>query len=180
VKKIFCVLVVFFCFSAHHTIAADVPQAGIVAPTFTLPNQNGQEVSLSDYHGKWIVLYFYPKDFTHGCSIEAHNFQADAAKYSVKNTVIIGVSVDSIESHKSFCTKEGLNFKLLSDTKHMVSEAYGSTMERGEDILSARNSFIIDPIGIVRKTYIAVSPAGHSSEVLVDIEHLQLQGSGKH
>lgn len=172
-RKIFYVLATLFCLTAYQSIAADMPQAGTAAPSFTLPSQDGKDVSLSDYQGKWVVLYFYPKDFTKGCSLEAHNFQADIAKYRVRDAVIIGVSVDSVDSHKSFCTKQGLDFKLLSDTKHAVSETYGSVMKHGDDTLSARNTFLIDPRGVIRKVYTPVSPAGHSSEVLADLERMQ-------
>src|SRR5205814_9118836 len=87
------------------------PQVGTAATEFTLPSQDGQ-VSLKDYSGKWVVLYFYPKDFTSGCTVEAHNFQRDQEQYAKKNAVVLGVSVDNVDSHKKFCTKEGLNFKL--------------------------------------------------------------------
>src|SRR5271165_6578465 len=96
--------------------AADaVPQAGQPAPDFTLPSQDGSKISLHDFKRKWVVLYFYPKDGTTGCTIEAHNFQRDLAKYEQNRAVIIGVSVDSIGSHQEFCAKQGLRFKLLAD-----------------------------------------------------------------
>ena len=122
-------LVAFGAFAADPAPAPVVPAEGTAAPTFTLPSQDGQPVSLSQFHGKWVVLYFYPKDFTSGCTIEAHNFQRDLAKYSAKNAAIVGVSVDPVDSHKGFCTKEGLNFKLLADTEHKVVNQYGSVME---------------------------------------------------
>src|SRR5271165_7348454 len=90
------------------------PAVGTVAPDFTLNSQDGKPVSLHDFRGKWVVLYFYPKDMTTGCTIEAHNFQRDMAKYDAKNAVILGVSVQDEKSHQEFCAKEGLNFKLLS------------------------------------------------------------------
>src|SRR5580700_6829951 len=157
-------------------IAADQPQppaVGSPAPVFTLPNQEGAQVSLDQFKGKWVVLYFYPKDFTSGCTIEAHNFQRDIDKYTKKNAVILGVSVDNVDSHKSFCTKEGLNFKLLADANHAVVEKYGSIMEYNGMTLAARNTFLIDPTGVVRKVYLKVSPQGHSEEVLADLQLLQ-------
>src|SRR6185369_14084276 len=102
------------------------PEIGKPAPDFTLKSNEGKEVSLKDYRGKWVVLYFYPKDFTSGCTVEAKNFQRDIAEYEKANAVILGVSVDTVESHQGFCAKEGLNFKLLSDTDASVSTAYGS------------------------------------------------------
>src|SRR5436309_611975 len=105
------------------------PEVGKAAPDFSLTTGDGSQVSLKDYRGKWVVLYFYPKDFTSGCTMEAKNFQRDLPKYQPLNAVILGVSVDNAESHKNFCAKEGLNFKLLADTDAKVSTQYGSTME---------------------------------------------------
>jgi len=159
--------------------AADQPQppaAGTPAPAFTLPNQEGTQMSLAQFKGKWVVLYFYPKDFTSGCTIEAHNFQRDIDKYTQKNAVIVGVSVDDVDSHKGFCAKEGLNFKLLADSSHTVVQEYGSIMEYNGMTLAARNTFLIDPAGVIRKVYVKVSPQGHSEEVLADLQQLQ---SGK-
>src|SRR6187399_2197247 len=119
------------------------PEVGKPAPDFSLTTADGSQVSLKDYRGKWVVLYFYPKDFTSGCTLEAHNFQRDLEKYTAANAVILGVSVDTAESHKSFCAKEGLNFKLLADVGGAVSEQYGSTMEFNGNKYSARNTFII-------------------------------------
>jgi len=119
------------------------------------------------------VLYFYPKDFTSGCTVEAHNFQRDLDKYTQKNAVILGVSVDTVDSHKSFCTKESLNFKLLADPNHAVVEKYGSVMDYNGMTLAARNTFLIDPSGVIRKVYLKVGPQGHSDEVLADLDKLQ-------
>lgn len=149
------------------------PAVGSHAPGFSLPNQEGAQVSLDQFKGKWIVLYFYPKDFTSGCTIEAHNFQRDLDKYTEKNAIILGVSVDTVDSHKSFCTKESLNFKLLSDSSHDVTQKYGSVMEYNGMTIAARNTFLIDPSGIIRKSYIKVSPMKHSEDVLADLAQLQ-------
>ena len=160
-------------------VAADQPQppaAGNPAPAFSLPNQEGAQISLDQYKGKWVVLYFYPKDFTSGCTVEAHNFQRDLDKYTQKNAVILGVSVDDVNSHKSFCTKEGLNFKLLADSSHEVTQKYGSIMEYNGMTLAARNTFLIDPTGVIKKVYTKVDPQGHSTEVLADLQQFQ---SGK-
>src|SRR4026208_935465 len=110
-------------------MAQNLPQAGAVAPAGNLPSKDGRQVSLNDYKGKWVVLYFYPKDFTSGCTLEAQNFQRDLAKYQNASAIILGVSVDSAQSHKDFCAKEGLNFKLLADPDAKVSSQYGSVME---------------------------------------------------
>jgi peroxiredoxin Q/BCP len=162
-----------FGFKAHAAAAADTMQVGATAPNFTLPSQEDKPISLSDFKGKWVVLYFYPKDQTQGCTIEAHNFQRDIDKYAQKNAVILGVSVDNVDSHKSFCTKEGLNFKLLADSNHMVVQQYGSVMEYNGMTLAARNTFVIDPAGTIRKVYLKVNPQGHSEEVLADLQQLQ-------
>src|SRR5216110_1248986 len=152
---------------------AEPPAVGSVAPDFQLTTNEGNQASLKDYRGKWVVLYFYPKDFTSGCTLEAHNFQQDLAKYSAMNAVILGVSVDPAESHKSFCAKEGLNFKLLSDPDAKVSEQYGSVMNYNGMKLSARNTFIIDPKGKIAKVFVKVNPAVHSEEVLATLAALQ-------
>ena len=164
-------------FGLKANAASDTVQAGATAPNFTLPSQEDKPVSLSDYKGKWVVLYFYPKDFTGGCTLEAHNFQTDLAKYQAINAVILGVSVDTAESHKSFCAKEGLAFKLLSDPEAKVSNTYGSVMEIEGGKLSARNTFIINPEGKVAKVFMKVKPSGHSAEVLAALAELQKEKS---
>ena len=150
-----------------------LPATGAPAPSFTLPNQEGEKVSLDQFHGKWVVLYFYPKDFTSGCTLEAHNFQRDLDKYTAANAAVVGVSVDSPESHKQFCAKEVLNFKLLADTDKSVSTKYGTTMEYNGQTYAARNTFLIDPNGVIRKVYVKVKPAEHSEQVLADLAELQ-------
>ena len=151
----------------------EAPAVGSKAPAFTLTTNEGNQASLKDFRGKWVVLYFYPKDFTSGCTLEAHNFQTDLPKYEAAHAVILGVSVDTAESHKSFCAKEGLSFKLLSDVDTKVSESYGSLMEYNGTKLSARNTFIIDPKGKVARVFLKVKPGGHSTEVLAALAELQ-------
>src|SRR5450432_3795931 len=153
--------------------AKSLPASGSVAPDFSLSSEDGTQVSLKDYRGKWVVLYFYPKDFTTGCTIEAHNFQRDQAEYARRNAVVLGVSVDSEESHKNFCAKEGLNFKLLADTQHQVSKQYGSLMNFGVVQISSRNTFLIDPQGKIARAFSSVNPARHSAEMLSAIDELE-------
>jgi thioredoxin-dependent peroxiredoxin len=153
--------------------ASAAPAAGIPAPDFTLTTNEGKTASLQDFRGKWVVLYFYPKDFTGGCTLEAHNFQADLAKYEQINAVILGVSVDTAESHKSFCAKEGLSFKLLSDPDGKVAAQYGSVMDYKGAKLAARNTFLIDPSGKIAKVFIGVKPASASTDVLDSLATLQ-------
>jgi thioredoxin-dependent peroxiredoxin len=174
--KTFSLLLAILLLASLSAAAADQsqpPATGTQAPAFSLPSQEGAQVSLDQYKGKWVVLYFYPKDFTSGCTIEAHNFQRDIDKYSQKNAVILGVSVDTVDSHKGFCTKEGLNFKLLADPNHTVVQEYGSIMEYKGMTLAERNTFLIDPSGVIRKVYLKVNPQGHSEEVLADLQQLQ-------
>src|SRR5690349_6452276 len=154
------VVVAFSGFVASRFFSSrTIPQAGSAAPDFSLPSQDGTPISLKDYRGKWVVLYFYPKDFTSGCTVEAHNFQRDQLEYARRNAVILGVSVDSAESHKNFCAKEGLNFKLLADTQHQVSKQYGSLMNFGFAQISARNTFLIDPQGNIARAFSSVNPS---------------------
>ena len=151
----------------------ETPAIGTVAPEFSLATNEGKQAALKDYRDKWVVLYFYPKDFTSGCTLQARNFQRDLAKYEALNAVILGVSVDTADSHKSFCAKEGLAFKLLSDTDAKVSDAYGSVMDYNGMKLSARNTFIIDPKGKIAQVFLKVKPAANSEEVLAALAALQ-------
>ncbi|HEY2819646.1 MAG TPA: peroxiredoxin [Candidatus Acidoferrum sp.] len=154
------------------------PAVGTPAPDFTLNSQEGKPVSLHEFKGKWVVLYFYPKDFTSGCTVEAHNFQRDLAQYESKNAVIVGVSMQDENSHQQFCTKEGLSFKLLADTKSDVSTQYDSVMNMGVAKLSARHTFLIDPKGNVEKVWLDVKPPSHSEEVLAALSQLQSGSAG--
>lgn len=153
--------------------ARKLPAAGTAAPDFTLTSQEGNQISLKDYRGKWVVLYFYPKDFTTGCTVEARNFQQGQAEFARRNAVVLGVSVDSADSHRRFCKKEGLNFKLLADTSHEVSKQYGSLMNFGIMQISARNTFLIDPQGKIVWAFASVNPARHSSDVLAAIDEME-------
>ena len=153
--------------SVGRVSAADaMPAVGQAAPGFTLPSQTGAQVSLSSFAGKWVVLYFYPKDMTTGCTIEAHNFQASQPQFLAKNAVILGVSVDSADSHQQFCTKENLTFRLLADTNHTVVSAYGSLGSNG---MASRNTFLINPQGKIANVWTSVSPQTTVATVLAAI-----------
>jgi peroxiredoxin Q/BCP len=167
------VIAVGFVFVTVHAADQTMPSAGQVAPTFTLPSQDGSQISLDSFHGKWVVLYFYPKDMTQGCTIEAHNFQRDQAKYEAANAAIVGVSVDTPDSHKQFCTKEGLTFRLLADPEHKVVDEYGSLGHFGTMTIAQRNTFLIDPEGKVVKVWTKVDPSHHSEEVLAALAELK-------
>ena len=149
------------------------PQVGQPAPDFTLPSAEGGSVSLKDFKGKWVVLYFYPKDFTSGCTLEARNFERDLAKYQNQSAIILGVSADTARSHKEFCAKEGLNFKLLADPELKAITAYGSATEFDGVKMAARNTFLINPEGKIARVYMGVKPAVHSEEVLKDLAVLK-------
>jgi peroxiredoxin Q/BCP len=153
-------------------VHAEVPAEGSKAPDFTLQSQEGKTVSLKDFRGQWVVLYFYPKDMTKGCTIEAHNFERDQAQYTAKKAAIVGVSADNVDSHQQFCTKESLTFKLLADPDKKVIAEYGSVSAQNPNF-AARNSFLIDPSGVIRKVYLAVNPNEHSAAVLADLATLQ-------
>src|SRR6201998_1704296 len=155
------------------------PAVGTPAPDFTLNSQEGKPISLHDFKGEWAVLYFYPKDMTTGCTIEAHNFQRDLAKYQEKNAVILGVSVQDEKSHQEFCAKESLNFKLLADINKEVSEKYDSLTNYGVMKLSSRHTFLIDPRGKVRKVWTEVDVKKHSDQVLAAIDELGQQTTAK-
>ncbi len=156
-----------------HALGPDATplQPGAVAPAFTLPSQTETPVTLAEYKGKFVVLYFYPKDMTSGCTIEAHNFQRDLAKYDALNAVVLGVSLDTVESHKTFCSKDSLTFKLLADPDHKVIDAYGVpvSMYNGNGYAN-RDTFLIGPDGKILKTWIKVDPKTHSDDVLAAIE----------
>ncbi|MGD1943748.1 MAG: peroxiredoxin [Leptolyngbyaceae cyanobacterium] len=145
------------------------PPLGEMAPAFTLPTNSGEgEISLADYRGRWVVLYFYPQDGTSGCTLEARRFQENRPAFQALNAEIIGVSVDDVSSHESFCTAEGIEFPLLSDEDGRVSKAYGSWLTGR----SLRHTYLIDPDGTMRERFLGVRPAIHSQEVLTTLESL--------
>jgi peroxiredoxin Q/BCP len=154
-----------FSVSSANALGGKQPEIGQPAPNFSLPSfgSSGKEViSLQDLRGKWVVLYFYPKDFTSGCTIEARRFQQDLPKFQAKNAQILGVSADSVDSHQQFCDAEGLKFPLLADQGGTVSKAYGSWL----GFISLRHTFLIDPDGILREKFVNVNPSTHSQELL--------------
>ncbi len=146
------------------------PPVAQSAPQFTLPTNSGDgDISLSDYRGRWVVVYFYPQDFTSGCTLEARRFQRDLAQYHARNAEIVGISADDVTSHAEFCDSEGLEFPLLADVSGEVSKAYGSWM----GYRSLRHTYLIDPDGILQERFLGVVPAIHSTEVLARLDELQ-------
>jgi peroxiredoxin Q/BCP len=154
-------------------LAADLAPIGSRAPNLTLPSQEDRQVSLADYRGKWVVLYFYPKDQTSGCTLEAHNFQRDLPKYDALNAVVLGVSFDTVESHKTFCTKDSLTFKLLADPDHKVIDAYGVLVHSfGTMHFAERTTFLISPHGDIVKEWDVKDIPSHSAAILAAIQSL--------
>ncbi|ANV83012.1 AhpC/TSA family protein [Picosynechococcus sp. PCC 7003] len=173
--------IAFMWFPSEAAIALGGPQPELnqLAPEFTLLGNDGegeiQEFSLQDYRGQWVVLYFYPQDFTPGCTLEARRFQQDLPKYLERNVQVLGVSVDDVDSHEAFCDAEGLKFPLLADSTGDVSKQYGSYLTG----YSLRHTYLIDPEGILRKIYLGVNPAIHSQEVLTDLDSLMANSSAQ-
>jgi len=142
-------------------------QPGAKAPSFTLPSQDGTPVNLSDYHGKWVVLYFYPKDKSSGCTIQAHAYQSNLPKFEATNAVVLGVSLDTAASHKSFCTQDGLTFKLLADPQGQAAAAYGVPSMTFKDMkFDERDTFLIAPDGKIAEVWRKVDPREDSTVVL--------------
>ena len=158
-------------------LGGTLPALNQPAPDFALPGitpaADGQAIEtrlqLADFRGRWLVLYFYPRDFTGGCTLEARGFQKDLAAYEAANAAVVGVSADDAESHADFCSSEGLAFHLLSDPSGNVSRTYGSWIAP----FSQRHTFLIDPAGVLRSTWVAVRPTGHSTEVLATLQEFQ-------
>ncbi|MCS5690715.1 peroxiredoxin [Cyanobium sp. FGCU-6] len=153
-----------------------LPEVDQAAPPFRLPGVAPEpggiaevQLGLEDFSGRWLVLYFYPRDFTSGCTLEARGFQNDLSRFGAHNAAVVGVSADDGDSHASFCDSEGLAFPLLSDSGGSVSRAYGSWIPP----FSQRHTFLIDPQGTLRAVWTAVRPAGHSQEVLAELQRLQ-------
>ncbi|MFQ3582375.1 thioredoxin-dependent thiol peroxidase [Chloracidobacterium validum] len=147
-----------------------MPDVGSLAPTFTLPDMRGNQVSLEQFRGQKVVLYFYPKDDTPGCTKEACSFRDAHGAYQEKGIVVLGVSLDDEASHRAFAEKYQLPFTLLADTSHTVSEAYGVYGEQewqGKKFMGlARKTFLIDEQGVIVKIFDKVNVEAHSQEVL--------------
>lgn len=164
-------------FLSGAAIAADPPAVGSAAPAFKLQDQNGAWHALSDYQGKWVVLYFYPKDNTPGCTTQACEFRDNIFAYREIGAVILGVSVDDVASHKTFSEQHSLPFPILADSEKTTATAYGTLMTYKEMVLSQRDTYIIDPQGRVAKHYVKVDPKGHSELVLADLKQLMAQAA---
>jgi peroxiredoxin Q/BCP len=155
----------------------DPPRVGGMAPAFRLQDQTGQWVSLADHRGKWVVLYFYPKDHTPGCTTEACEFRDNIFAFRDAGAVILGVSVDDVDSHKRFSNEHKLPFPILADSTHQVARDYG-VLHRALGVMEVarRETFIIDPQGRIARHYRSVDPKGHSQTVLSDLKALKNAG----
>jgi peroxiredoxin Q/BCP len=160
-----------FSISTH---GADL--VGSAAPEFRLQDQQGEWHDLEQYRGKWVALYFYPKDDTPGCTTEACSFRDNIFAFDALNAVVLGVSLDDVDSHAEFAEKYSLPFSILADSDKQAAEAYGVIMKIGPMKLAKRESFLIDPNGVVVKHYSSVNPNTHTEEVLADLRAL---GEGK-
>jgi len=170
-------LIVFAAlFVARAARAGELPQVGHFAPDFSLPDQSGLPHALRDYRGKWLVLYFYPKDDTPGCTQEACAFRDDLSTLTGMNAHVLGVSVDDSNSHAQFATKYHLPFPLLADQSGDVAASYGALMNLGVMKLARRFTFLIDPQGNIRKLYLSVEASRHSKEVIEDLKNLTSGG----
>jgi peroxiredoxin Q/BCP len=158
---------------ATDALAADPPAVGSPAPAFRLQDQTGKWHSLADYQGKWVVLYFYPKDNTPGCTTQACEFRDNIFAYRELGAVILGVSIDDVASHKAFSEEYNLPFPILADSGKETAAAYGTlTRYVGLVEMARRDTFIIDPQGRVAKHYVKVDPKGHSEAVIADLRQL--------
>jgi peroxiredoxin Q/BCP len=158
---------------------ADAPAVGESAPDFRLQDQKGDWHTLEQYRGQWVALYFYPKDDTPGCTTEACNFRDNIFAFRERSAVILGVSLDDVESHKEFAEKYSLPFSLLSDADAEVADRYGVVMNLGITKLAKRQSFLIAPDGTIARHYEKVDPDTHSKEILADLDLLMEESTAK-
>jgi peroxiredoxin Q/BCP len=152
--------------------AGDAPVVGGAAPGFNLQDQNGEWHDLQDYRGSWLAVYFYPKDDTPGCTTEACNFRDNIYAFKAIGAAVVGISVDDVESHREFSDKYKLPFIILADEEGETAEAYGVLRDWKLMQIASRQSFLIDPQGVIVKHYEEVDPDTHTQEVLVDLEAL--------
>jgi thioredoxin-dependent peroxiredoxin len=159
-------------FVARAARAGDLPEVGQPAPDFKLPDQHGHQHALPDYRGKWLVLYFYPKDDTPGCTQEACAFRDDLNLLTEMGAQVVGVSVDDSESHAEFAKKYHLPFPLLADKSGAVADSYGALLNLGIVKLARRFTFLIDPNGNISREYLSVETSRHSKEIIEDLKKL--------
>ena len=165
--------ILLYVFWITFSAASETPQVGTMAPDFSLPDQDGKQIALADFHGKWVVLYFYPKDDTPGCTKEACSFRDDLHQLTALGAQIIGISLDDGDSHTKFVQKYHLPFPLLSDKSGIVASQYGALVNLGIVKFAKRYTFLIQPDGKITKAYLAVDTARHSQEIIQDLQNIQ-------
>ena len=156
-------------------LADETPAVGEAAPGFRLQDQNGDWHALEDYRGTWLTVYFYPKDDTPGCTTEACNFRDNIYAFKGIGAEVVGVSVDTVDSHKDFSDKYKLPFVILADEKGATADAYGVLRDWKLIQIASRQSFIIDPDGVIARHYEKVDPDTHTDEVLADLKNLMAE-----
>lgn len=185
----FCLAAVTLRPGRAHALGGTLPALETAAPPFSLDGvapatasavtdgASSEPVSthltLADFRGRWLALYFYPRDFTSGCTLEARGFQRALSDFEAAGAAVVGVSADNPDDHAAFCGSEGLAYPLLSDPDGQVSRSYGSWLAP----FSLRHTFLIDPQGVLRASWTAVRPAGHAQEVLAELQRLQQSGA---
>ncbi len=174
-RLIRCLIVALFPGLA---LGAAPPVPGAMAPDFVLRDGAGQERRLADWRGRWLVLYFYPRDDTPGCTTEARNFRDSPERFKALRAEIVGVSLDDRASHLAFAEKHRLPFLLLSDAGGEVARRYGALSDFGVIRFAKRHTFLIDPEGRVAKAYLKVDAAAHAAELLADLQGLAASGEG--
>lgn len=170
--------IVLLAVAAAGVAAGDSPRTGEPAPDFRLQDQKGDWHSLEDYRGRWVALYFYPKDDTPGCTTQACSFRDNIFAFRERGAVILGVSLDDVDSHVEFAEKYSLPFSLLSDADGSVAERYGVLRNLGVMKLAKRETFLVAPDGTIAVHYQDVDPEGHSARVLADLDRLRAADAG--
>ena len=172
-RRLSCLLALTLLFALVAPAFAATPQAGDVAPTFRLQDKNGHWRTPTDFHGRWLVLYFYPKDFTPGCTTQVCTFRDDITRLRTAGAEVVGVSLDDVKSHADFAEKYHVPFPLLSDADRTVATSYGVLASRGDKHYARRTTFLIDPQGKIAKVYVDVDPEKNSAQVLNDLATLK-------
>ena len=171
-KHILPLILLITLHMANHVLATDI-QIGQAAPEFELLDQHANTQSLSNYKGQWVILYFYPKNDTPGCTKEACEFRDDYKVLRAKNVQVLGISIDDSQSHAAFASKYQLPFPLLADTNGHTAKQYQALLNLGVIKLAKRHTFIIDPHGIIQMIYRKVNDKTHSDQILSDLKKLQ-------
>ena len=174
-KALTAILTLALTMTCLQSMAGQTPAVGAAAPGFRLQDQNGEWHDLEDYRGSWLAVYFYPKNDTPGCTTEACNFRDNIYAFKAIGAAVVGISVDDVESHKKFSDKYKLPFVILADETGATAEAYGLLRDWKLMKIAARQSFIVDPEGVIAKHYEDVDPDNHTQEVLADLEALMAE-----